>query len=101
MARHTSFQLSPDEMDHAKDATILDAMRAEDISQEPTTQPEEVQRIRQVPEPFRSAGSNEQVYEFSFDNKQEEMAALVSFLTSTSSNALPPIDPALPLDPRE
>jgi hypothetical protein len=40
-------------------------------------------------------------YKFEFADRHEEMAALVSFLTSTSSNALPAINPTLPLDPRE
>lgn len=34
-------------------------------------------------------------------NKAEEMAALVSFFTSTSSNALPKIDPSKQLEPRK
>ncbi|WVR05185.1 hypothetical protein IAU60_002197 [Kwoniella sp. DSM 27419] len=34
-----------------------------------------------------------------FLNAQEELAALISFVTSTTANALPPLDPAAPLDP--
>ncbi len=34
-------------------------------------------------------------------NRHEELAALISFFTSTTSSALPRIDPSEPLDPRE
>jgi hypothetical protein len=65
------------------------------------TQLEEVEQTRQIPRPLRQVGSAAQSYEFSFESKREEIAALVSFLTSTGTNALPHVDPGLPLDPRK
>lgn len=77
-------------MDQAKDAQLLDAMQAEDIA-------DAAQDTQFVP----TTAHDEAGYEFKFASKKEEMAALVSFLTSTSSNALPPVDPSKSLDPRE
>ncbi|KAK8869737.1 hypothetical protein IAR55_000305 [Kwoniella newhampshirensis] len=34
-----------------------------------------------------------------FENTQEELAALISFITSTTANALPDVDPTNPMDP--
>ncbi|WWC89983.1 uncharacterized protein L201_004913 [Kwoniella dendrophila CBS 6074] len=36
-----------------------------------------------------------------FKNTEEEFAALISFITSTTANALPSIDPSKPLDPHK
>jgi hypothetical protein len=91
VARHPDFHLAPNELDQAKDAQLLDAMQAEDIA-------DAAQDTQFEPSTAHSESSD---YEFTFANKKEEMAALVSFLTSTSSNALPPVDPSMPLDPRE
>ncbi|KAL7424050.1 hypothetical protein Q5752_001635 [Cryptotrichosporon argae] len=35
----------------------------------------------------------------SFASKEDELLALISFITSTTSNALPPLDPTAPLEP--
>ncbi|KAG7529688.1 hypothetical protein FFLO_05494 [Filobasidium floriforme] len=90
VARHPDFHLAPNELDQAKDAQLLDAMQAEDIA-------DAAQDTQFEPSTAHSESSE---YEFTFANKKEEMAALVSFLTSTSSNALPPVDPSMPLDPQ-
>jgi len=101
LAFHTNFPLSPGQMKHAKHALVLDAIQAGEILQETYTQPEESEQTRQIPQPLRQVGSTAQSYKFSSESNQEEMAALVSFLTSTSSSALLHVDPALPLDPRK
>ena len=90
VARHPDFHLDPNEMDQAKDAQLLDAMQAEDIAVA-------AQDTQFVANPVHS----EAEFVFKFESNKEEMAALVSFLTSTSSNALPPVDPSIPLDPRK
>ncbi|OXG31552.1 glutathione transferase [Cryptococcus neoformans Ze90-1] len=36
---------------------------------------------------------------FRFESVEEELAALISFVTSTTSNVIPQVDPSVPLDP--
>lgn len=69
-----------------QDSQLFDALNSADIAAAP-------QDVEVIPPPAR--------WSFEFKDKHEEMAALVSFLTSSSSNALPTIDPSVPLDPRE
>ena len=90
VARHPDFHLDPNEMDQAKDAQLLDAMQAEDIA----VAAQDTQFVA-------NSVHSEAEFVFKFESNKEEMAALVSFLTSTSSNALPPVDPSIPLDPRK
>lgn len=78
--------------DRLKDSEILDAFGTEDIADAaPDTTFIELPKV---------ASSDDDDYVFEFKDKIEETAALFSFLTSSSSNSLPKVDPSLPLDPQ-
>lgn len=87
-ARHPSYHLNPDAVDQVRDSETMSALAAEDIA-------EAAQDVT-----FLSAPIPASDFVFKFADEREELAALVSFLTSTSSNALPAVDASLPLDPQ-
>lgn len=85
--RYTSIEGLVDINDYKAQATLFAQMQADDEAAEG------------APTPVATWSPPASMSAIEFADEQEEYAALLSFVTSTTANSLPPLDPHAPLDP--